>query len=74
MEMTKGQLLQVNFAPTWNGRTAGEAHKIVVKVVNVDDPMPDEQLRNLCAWRSETVTVVTVLRKNAILHAFFMHV
>jgi hypothetical protein len=24
MEMTKGQLLQVNFAPTWNGRTAGE--------------------------------------------------
>lgn len=36
MEMTKGQLLQVNFAPVWHGRMLGEAETITKRIVTPD--------------------------------------
>ena len=32
MQMTKGQLLQINFAPVWHGRTMGEAEPITQRI------------------------------------------
>lgn len=37
MEMTKGQLLQVNFAPVWHGRMLGEAETITKRIVTPDN-------------------------------------
>ena len=33
MNMTKGQLLQVNFAPVWHGRVSGKAEVITKRIL-----------------------------------------
>jgi hypothetical protein len=56
MEMTKGQLLQVNFAPVWHGRFISEMEMITKRILsrNVGFRNLDAHLNTLSEWLLET--------------------
>ena len=56
MEMTKGQLLQVNFAPVWHGRFIGEMEMITKRILsrNVGLRNLDAHLDTMSEWLLET--------------------
>ena len=62
MEMTKGQLLQVNFAPVWHGRFIGEMEMITKRILsrNVGRRNLDAHLNTLSEWLLETHTESSV--------------
>jgi hypothetical protein len=63
MDMTRGQLLQVNFAPVWHGRAIGEAEMITKRIFTQDAAillaLPGH-LENLSEYLLETHTEATV--------------
>jgi hypothetical protein len=63
MEMTRGQLLQVNFAPVWHGRVIGEMEMITKRILTQDRAImlnPTPHLENLSEWLLETRTESSV--------------
>ena len=63
MEMTRGQLLQVNFAPVWHGRVIGEMEMITKRILTTAAMTQAERnahLDNLSEWLLETRTESSV--------------
>jgi hypothetical protein len=64
MEMTRGQLLQVNFAPVWHGRVIGEMEMITKRIFTQDAAIRrfllNLHLDNLSEWLLETRTESSV--------------
>lgn len=63
MEMTRGQLLQVNFAPVWHGRVLGEMEMITKRILTTAAmtlAARGAHLDNLSEWLLETRTESSV--------------
>jgi len=62
MEMTRGQLLQVNFAPVWHGRFIGEMEMITKRIMsqNIVYAALANHLNTLSEWLLETHTESSV--------------
>jgi hypothetical protein len=63
MDMTRGQLLQVNFAPVWHGRAIGEAEMITKRIFTQDATIIlalAGHLNDLSEYLLETHTEATV--------------
>lgn len=60
MEMTKGQLLQVNFAPVWHGRFIGEMEMITKRIMGQYHGGLFAHLDTMSEWLLETHTESSV--------------